>query len=60
MAKKKITENILTPEQHHQQLNACINCIYEDYCSNMLPFPVNLYDCCEKYQKTKFIKKDDR
>lgn len=57
MAKKKPVENVLTPEQHHQQLNACINCVFEDYCSNMLPFPLNLDECCDKYQKIKFEEK---
>ena len=57
MAKKtKPTERILTPQERHEELNACINCVFEDFCVNVLPFPINLGECCDKYKKTKFIK----
>lgn len=49
MKKTKQIINKITPQEYHQQLNACINCIYENICT--LPFPINLSECCEKYKK---------
>lgn len=56
MAKKKTKETFLTktPQEIHQQLNACINCILEKECENVKPFPINLTECCDKYVKTIF------
>ena len=50
MSKKKQIK-ILTPQEIHEQLNACINCVYEDNCEDMLPFPLNLCEHCEKFKK---------
>lgn len=55
MAKKKQIK-ILTPQEFHEQLNACINCIYENECETEHPFPLNLCECCDKYVKINFIK----
>ena len=58
MAKKKKTAEVtITPQQRHQELNACINCIHEDKCDNPLPFPINLEDCCDDYKKKEFKEK---
>ena len=54
MKKKKTTEEIKSPKQIHEELNACINCVFEDTCATVLPFPVNLYDCCNNYEKTEY------
>lgn len=51
--KKKIIETI-TPQERNQELNACINCVYFDYCSNVLPFPIDMENCCDKYKKKVF------
>ena len=53
MAKKKET-GIITSEEWHELLNACINCVFEETCDNILPFPINLEKCCDKYQKKRF------
>lgn len=53
MKKTKQIINKITPQEYHQQLNACINCIYENICT--LPFPINLTECCEKYKKIKLM-----
>lgn len=53
MKKTKQIINKITPQEYHQQLNACINCIYENICT--LPFPINLSECCEKYKKNNNI-----
>lgn len=57
MMKKKNKIEIITPEQRHELLNACINCVFELNCKNVLPFPINLDECCELYQKTEFKQK---
>lgn len=54
--KKEIIKE--TPLDVHNRLEACINCIYEDYCTNILPFPVNIYDKCDKYKKRAFNEGD--
>lgn len=55
MAKKtKNTERILTPQERHEELNACINCVFEMICEIVFPFPINLDECCEKYEKREF------
>ena len=50
---KKKENKILTPQEVHDQLMACINCIYENTCKDIFPFPLNLSECCNKYIKTK-------
>ena len=50
---KKITECVITPQERHEQLNACINCEFEEKCNKVLPFPINLEDCCTDYKKKK-------
>lgn len=55
--KKKISENIITPQQRHQELNACINCVFENECKTLLPFPICLEECCDKYKKTEYKEK---
>ena len=52
--KKKIKEIIITPQQRHQELNACINCVFENECKTPLPFPICLEECCDKYRKTQY------
>ena len=52
---KKIKVILPSPKEHYEQLNACINCIYENECNEQLPFPLNLCEHCSKYVK---IKKD--
>lgn len=52
MPKKKEIK-ILTPQEVHDQLTACINCIYENTCKDVFPFPLNLCECCDKYIKDK-------
>lgn len=57
--KKTTIKEIITPQEHHEKLNACINCVYELTCENILPFPINLDECCDKYKKTEFKYKSD-
>lgn len=57
MKKKKINEEVKTPRQIHDELNACINCVFEDVCETVLPFPINLDECCERYEKKEFVEK---
>lgn len=55
MAKKtKTTERIPTPQERHEELQSCINCVFEMMCDILFPFPTNLDECCEKYEKRKF------
>ena len=51
MVKKKQDIHILTPEEIHEQLFACINCKFEGKCENILPFPIRLCEKCDKYEK---------
>jgi hypothetical protein len=51
LKKNKQKPILLTPQEYHEQLNACINCIHENNCTNLLPFPLNLSECCQHYQK---------
>ena len=55
MGKKRKTIEIETPEEVYSKLFACINCVYEDICSNQLPFPLNLCEHCEKFEKIEKI-----
>ena len=48
MAKK---QPLPTSKELYDNLFACINCVYEDTCSNQLPFPLNLCECCDKFKK---------
>jgi hypothetical protein len=54
MAKKKDNITHLSPKEIHEQLFACINCKLEGKCENILPFPINLCEKCEKYEKREF------
>jgi hypothetical protein len=54
---KKIKEITITPQQRHQELNACINCVFENECKTLLPFPICLEECCDKYRKTEYKEK---
>ena len=56
MAKKNVTPETFNLEEHHQNLNACINCIYELICEIAFPFPLNLEMSCDKYEKTELKK----
>jgi hypothetical protein len=40
-----------TPKELYDNLFACINCVFEDTCTNQLPFPLNLCEHCEKFEK---------
>ena len=40
-----------TPKELYDKLFACINCVHEETCIDPLPFPCNLYECCERYEK---------
>ena len=55
--KKKTIKEIITPQEHHEKLNACINCVFEDVCETVLPFPIKLDECCERYEKKEFVEK---
>lgn len=50
MVKRK-KEQLPTPEEIYTKLFACINCVYEHECTEQLPFPLNLCECCNKYKK---------
>lgn len=50
MSKKQDNE-IITSIEIHNKLEACINCEYELECTDILPFPINLCDRCDKYKK---------
>lgn len=52
--KTKSTERILTPQEQHEEIQACINCVFEMMCEIVLPLPLNLDECCEKYEKREF------
>lgn len=52
MSKKKIIQ-LPSKLEIHEQLNACINCVFENKCGHTLPFPINLCDCCDEYLKIK-------
>lgn len=52
MPKKKIIQ-LPSKLEIHEQLNACINCVFENKCGHTLPFPMNLCDCCDEYLKIK-------
>ena len=51
---KKLKIPILTEEDIHNSLFACINCKYENTCTEQLPFPMNLCEKCDKYVKINF------
>lgn len=51
MSKKKESIEVLSTEEIHNKLEACINCEHELECTDMLPFPDNLCDRCIKYKK---------
>ena len=51
---KKQNNEIITPIEIHNNLEACINCEYELECTDILPFPINLCDKCSKYKKCSF------
>lgn len=53
MGKKK-TE-LPTPQELYNKLFACINCVYENECTTQFPFPLNLCECCDKYEKIEKI-----
>ena len=55
MGEKRKTIEIETPEEVYAKLFACINCVYEDICTNQLPFPLNLCECCDKFKKVERI-----
>lgn len=54
MAKKK-TLDTKPLKEVYDNLFACINCVYEDICTNQLPFPLNLCECCDKFKKVERI-----
>ena len=54
MAKKK-TLDTKPLKEVYDNLFACINCVYEDICTNQLPFPLNLCECCDKFKKVEKI-----
>lgn len=58
MAKKILSFDTFNAEEHHERLNACINCVYELTCKTALPFPINLEQCCDKYMKSEFKRKE--
>lgn len=51
MSKKKESIEVLSTEEIHERLKACINCVYEELCDEVLPFPINLCECCDRYKK---------
>ena len=51
MSKNKIIKEFKTPKEIHDELFACINCEFEDLCSHILPFPLNLCEKCKNYRK---------
>lgn len=55
MSKNKINKEFITPEKIHEVLFACINCVFEDKCEKILPFPINLCDKCENYIKRELV-----
>lgn len=48
MAKK---QPLPTPQEVFNNTNACITCVYENDCTQQLPFPLNLCEHCEKFEK---------
>ena len=50
MSRKK-KEELPTPKELYDNLFACINCVNEGKCDHMLPFPLNLCEKCDEYQK---------
>ena len=43
-----------TPQEVFNNTNACITCVHEDLCTKLnkiLPFPLNLCEHCEKFEK---------
>lgn len=54
MSNKKDLIEVLSTEEIHNNLEACINCEYELECTDILPFPDNLCDKCSKYKKCSF------
>ena len=50
MSRKK-KEILPTPQELYENLNACINCVFEENCTEQLPFPLNMCEHCEKYIK---------
>ena len=55
MPKNKIIKEFKTPKEIHDELFACINCVFEDKCDKILPFPINLCNKCEDYIKRKLV-----
>ena len=54
MPKPKKEIKILTRQEVFDSTNACITCVYEDECTRLdktLPFPLNLCEHCEKFEK---------
>lgn len=51
MKKKQVG---LSGLEYHNQLFACINCIYDKACAVHLPFPLELSECCERYVKADY------
>ena len=52
MSKRK--QQIPTPQEVFDSTNACITCVHEDLCTQLnetLPFPLNLCEHCEKFEK---------
>lgn len=52
MSKRK--QQIPTPQEVFENTNACITCVHEDLCTQLnetLPFPLNLCEHCEKFEK---------
>lgn len=52
MSKRK--QYIQTPQEVFENTNACITCVHEDLCTQLnetLPFPMNLCEHCEKFEK---------
>lgn len=39
-----------TTEEYLKNLKACINCINETQCLEILPFPDCLSECCNKWE----------
>jgi hypothetical protein len=50
MSRKK-KEELPTPKELYDSLFACINCVYEGKCDHILPFPLNLCEKCDEYEK---------
>lgn len=52
MSKRK--KQAPTPQEVFDNTNACITCVHEDLCTEVnktLPFPLNLCEHCENFEK---------